>query len=242
MVMRKAALIVSGALFVLAQAALFATPQTALGHGAEDPLLAKLTVDQLEWRDSDEGSQQAIEAQAWLGYNLNKLWFKTENERQDGSSEHSEIQALYSRAVAPFWDLQAGLRRDIEDDRHWAVIGIQGLAPFLFEIDTALFIGESGHGALRIEAEYELRLTQRLLLTPEIEANFHAQNDADSETGAGLSDIEAGLRLNYYLRREIAPYIGLHWNKQYGNTADYARSANGSTSDSQLVVGIRLWF
>ena len=109
-------------------------------------------------------------------------------------------------------------------------------------IDGTIFIGESGRTALRLEAEYELLFTQRLILTPEVEVNFYGQNDADTGVGSGLSDVELGLRLRYEIRREFAPYIGVNWFKKYGNTADFARSAGQDTDDTQFVVGIRAWY
>jgi len=140
--------------------------------------------------------------------------------------------------------VQFGLRQDFQPSpsRSWVVFGFQGLAPYFFEVDTALFIGESGRTALRLEAEYELLFTQRLILTPEVEINFYGQNDRDLGLGSGLSDLEAGLRLRYEVRREFAPYIGVNWNKSFGNTADFARDEGEDTDDFQWVIGLRAWF
>ena len=217
---------------------------SALAGGKDDPLLGKVIIDQLEVRDADEHNPLVLDGQGWVGKDLQKLWFKAEVERADSETEEAEIQALYSQAIAPFWDVQVGLRQDFQPtpSRSWAVIGLQGLAPYFFEIDTALFIGESGRTALRLDAEYELLFTQRLILTPEIEVNFYGQNDADLGIGSGLSDIEAGLRLRYEIRREFAPYIGVNWNKSFGNSADFARSAGKKTDDLQWVIGVRAWF
>ena len=216
----------------------------ALAGVEDDPLLGKVMIDQLEVRDADENNLVVLAAQGWLGKDLQKLWFKTDVERVDGETEEAELQALYSQAIAPYWDVQVGMRQDFQPtpSRTWAVIGLQGLAPYFFEIDTALFIGESGRTALRLEAEYELLFTQRLILTPEIEVNIYGQNDADIGIGSGLSDIEAGLRLRYEIRREFAPYIGVNWNKSFGDTADFARSAGEETDDLQWVIGVRVWF
>ena len=216
----------------------------ALAGVEDDPLLGKVMIDQLEVRDADENNPVVLAAQGWLGKDLQKLWFKADVERVDGETEEAELQALYSQAIAPYWDVQVGMRQDFQPtpSRTWAVIGLQGLAPYFFEIDTALFIGESGRTALRLEAEYELLFTQRLILTPEIEVNIYGQNDADIGIGSGLSDIEAGLRLRYEIRREFAPYIGVNWNKSFGDTADFARSAGEETDDLQWVIGVRVWF
>ncbi len=216
-----------------------------LAHEGDDPLLARVMIDQFEWRDGgDEADPYVLEAQAWIGKDLHKLWIKTDVERVNGETEEAEIQALYSHAIAPFWDVQVGVRKDLKPtpDREWGVIGIQGLAPYFFEIDAALFVGDSGDTAARLSAEYEWMLTQKVVLSPEISMNFYGQNDMHRLTGSGLSDAQAGLRLRYEIRREFAPYIGVNWTRSFGNTADFVRDHGESTSDTQWVAGVRAWF
>ncbi len=221
--------------------ALLVTGQNVLAGAKDDPLLTMVNIDQLEKRNGDE-DPFVFEAQAWVGYDLNKIWLKTEAERVEGENESVELQLLYSKAISPFWNLQVGARRDFkpEPERNWGVIGFQGIAPYYVEIDTALFVGESGRTALRFEAEYELMLTQRLVLIPEIELNFFGKTDEETETGSGLSNSEVGLRLAYEIRREFAPYIGVNWERKYGTTADFAKDE--STNDTQLVIGVSAWF
>ncbi len=217
---------------------------SAVAGTRDDPVLTSVLVDQLEIRDDEDDNPLVLEGQGWIGRDLQKLWIKTDIERVDGKTEEVELQVLYSQAVATYWDFQLGLRKDFKPtpDRSWAVIGFQGLAPYFFEVDTALFIGESGRTALRLEAEYELLFTQRLILTPDIEINFYGHNDEDIGVGSGLSDVQAGLRLRYEIRREFAPYIGVNWSKKFGNTADFSRLEGADVSETQLVLGIRFWF
>ncbi|HOY24329.1 MAG TPA: copper resistance protein B [Cellvibrio sp.] len=212
-------------------------------HG-DNPVLTRVIIDQLELRDADGANPVALEAQAWIGKDLNKLWLKTDVERRDGETEEAEVQALYSRALAPFWDIQMGVRYDAKPTptRTWGVIGVQGLAPYWFEIDTALFVEKSGRTAARFSAEYELLFTQKLILTPSVEVNVYGQNDAETGTGSGLSDAKAGLRLRYEIRREFAPYIGVNWNKTFGKTADFVKTKGEAVSDTELVIGLRAWF
>ena len=228
-------------------AVLLLTPLSLLHAGgmSDDPLLFKVTIDQLEWRDTDDNTTQMFwEGEAWLGKDLNKLWLKTEGESVDGKTEEGELQLLYSRAVAPYWDLQVGWRHDYlpEPDRDWLAVGIQGTAPWFIETDLALFVGEEGRTALRLGLEYELMLTQHWVLTPELEANFYGKADDEREQGSGLSDTSVGLRLAYEFRREIAPYVGVNWTKLYGGTADHAREGGEKTDQLQWVAGIRIWF
>ncbi len=219
-------------------------PVSARADAEDDPLLIKIMMDQLEKRGSGVGSEDAWDVEGWIGKDLTKLWIKTNGKRAFGKTEDGELQILYSKAVSTFWDFQTGIRHDFEPSpsRSWWAIGLKGLAPYFFEIDTALFIGESGHTALRAEAEYELLLTQRLVLTPEIEINLFSRDDPATGTGSGLSDIEAGLRLRYEIRREFAPYIGVNWSRLYGKTADFAQAAGESSSDTQFTIGLRAWF
>jgi copper resistance protein B len=210
----------------------------------DDPLLTMLVVEQLEIRDTDGKNPLVWEAEGWIGKDLHKFWIKTEGEYVDDRTEEMELQMLYSRAVAPFWDLQLGWRHDIRPtpERDWFAFGLKGLAPYYFDVDTALFIGDAGRTAARLQAEYEFMLTQKLVLVPEVELNFHGKNDSDTGTGSGLSDIEVGVRLRYELRREFAPYIGLNWTKLYGKTADFSRDEGEDVDDIHLVFGISFWF
>ncbi len=219
-------------------------PSLVTAGAADDPVLTMLKIDQLETRNTDGPDPLVLDGQFWIGRDLDKLWFKTEIERVDGATEEAELQALYSRAIAPYWDMQFGWRGDFrpKPERNWLSVGVQGLAPYFFEVDAALFVGESGRSAARLEAEYEFMFTQRLVLSPEIEINLYGKDDPAVGIGSGLSDIEAGLRLRYEIRREFAPYIGINWSRKFGNTADFAKADGEDIEDTQIVAGIRLWF
>ena len=226
------------------------SPSLANAHGdsmhdhGDNPVLTKVMFDQLELREQDGEHSSVIDAQAWIGKDLHKFWLKVDGEKYGGKTQDAEVQALYSRAIAPYWDLQLGLRRDIkpEPKNNWGVIGVQGLAPYFFDVNAALFIGDSGRTAARFSAEYDLLFTQRLILSPEIEFNFYGQNDSERITGSGLSDINAGLRLRYEIYRELAPYIGINWERKFGSTADFARTSGENISDTEWVLGLRAWF
>nr|WP_010133863.1 copper resistance protein B [Microbulbifer agarilyticus] len=215
-------------------------PEHVMNH---EVLLTKVTIDQLEARQH-EGS--ALEGSLWFGGDLNKLWLKTEVEREEGETADAELQALYSRAVAPYWDLQLGVRHDFKlqggDSKTWGAISLHGLAPYFFEVDTALFIGDHGDTALRLEAEYEILFTQKWILSPEVEVNFYGQNDPTTRTGSGLSDIEAGLRLRYEFTPKFAPYFGVNYEKNFGNTADFLRDAGEHIDETTWVIGLHAWF
>ncbi|MCL9997745.1 MAG: copper resistance protein B [Erythrobacter sp.] len=182
--------------------------------------------------------------QGYYGGTTERLWFKSEGEGTFGENpEDAEVQALYAKAFAPFWDLQAGIRQDIggPNTTH-AVIGVQGLAPYLFEIDTALFLSHRGDVTARLEAEIDQRITQRLILQPRIEANLSAQDIPQLGIGAGLDQIEVGARLRYEIRREFAPYIGIEQSWRTGRSANLARARGEDPSVTSFVAGIRFWF
>lgn len=230
---------------VLAVVLLGALPDPARAMGMEDdPLLLTVFAEELEWRERSGVSGAAWAVDAWLGRDLHKAWLKTEGEMEEGDLEEAELQLLYSRAIAPFWDLQAGWRRDLEPgpDRDWLALGVQGLAPWHFHVDAALFLGTSGRTAARVEAEYELRLTQRWILAPSAELEAYGKDDPARGIGSGLSSGEAGLRLRYEIRRRFAPYAGIHWERLFGDTADLARETGSETSGWRWTVGVRAWF
>lgn len=220
-------------------------PFAAQAGMEDDPTLMKVMIDQMEVRSTDGDNPFVMEADAWIGKDLDKAWFKFDGERVGGSWEAAQFEARYSRAVDTYWDLQAGVRHDARpsgETRDWAVIGIRGLAPYFFDIDSSLYIGRGGNIGIDFQAEYEALITQRLILTPEIQASLFSRADRALDQGSGLASTEIGLRLRYEIRREFAPYIGINWEKRYGQTADLMEAAGASTDDVQLVAGIRIWF
>ena len=220
------------------------TSQTSYASSADDPILSKFMLDKLEIQDANGANPLVWEAEAWFGKDLNKLWIKSSGERVNGKTEETETEFLYSKAIAPFWDMQLGIRHDTveSESRDYATVGIKGLAPYFFETDASLSFGNNGQTKLNASAEYEVMFSQKLILSPEIELNAYGKDDISMGVGSGLSDIEAGLRLRYEIKREFAPYIGVNWNKKFGTTADIAKSNGLDVSDTQLVAGIRAWF
>ncbi|MDR0780503.1 MAG: copper resistance protein B [Pseudomonadales bacterium] len=184
-------------------------------------------------------------AQGWYGSDLNKAWFKTEGKYDTAASAlaHGEMQLLYSRAVAPYWDLQSGLRVDAGEGapRHYAVLGLMGLAPYWFELNLAGFLSERGALSARLEADYELRFTQRLILQPRAAFDYRFTRDAAAHIGRGLGDAELGLRLRYEWRREFAPYIGVERREVHEGSAAPLESARTAWETSWL-VGLRFWY
>lgn len=203
-----------------------------------------LMLERLEALISSGNDHYLWDVQGWYGGDIDKLWLKSEGEGAFGGEvEGAEIQALWSHATGPWFDVQAGARYDFAPDgRAHAVLGLQGLAPYMFEIDAAAFLSDKGNLTARIEAEYDQRLTQRLILQPRVELNLSAQDVAGRDQGAGLTSIEAGLRLRYEIVREIAPYVGVGYEAKMGETADLARAKGGDPSDIVFVFGVREWF
>jgi copper resistance protein B len=206
----------------------------------------KFTIDQLEVAARKGRDGYAWEdVQFWYGGDLNKLWLKSEGEGTFGDGiESAEVQALWSRAIAPFFDLQAGLRYDIrpKPDRAYLALGLQGLAPYWFEVDAATFLSDKGDLTARLEGEYDLRVTQQLILQPRAEVELAAQDVPELGIGSGLSTAEAGLRLRYEFVPEFAPYVGVEYEHAFGNTADLRRAEGEDAGGWNLVLGVRAWF
>lgn len=200
--------------------------------------------DRAEFQARDGADGYLWDLQGYYGGTTSRFWFKSEGEGSFGERiEDLEIQALYSRAIAPFFDLQAGVRQDLAGpDTTYAVIGIQGLVPYMFEVDAALFLSHRGDLTARLEAELDQRITQRLIVQPRAELNLSAQDVPQLGIGAGIDSFEVGVRLRYEIIREIAPYIGIEQNWRVGGSADFARAAGEDASVTNYVVGIRFWF
>ncbi len=204
-----------------------------------------LFVDRLEALLHDGRDSYRWDLEGWYGGDLHKVWLKSEGEGTFGKRpEDAEIQALYSRAIAPFFDLQAGVRYDLRPDPETAhlVLGIQGLLPYKFELDAAAFLSDDGDLTARFEFEYDQRITQRLIVQPRLELNLAAEDIPELEIGSGVSAIEAGVRLRYELRREFAPYVGVSWDSRIGDSAEFARAAGENPGGWNLVLGVRGWF
>ena len=202
-------------------------------------------LDRLEYRAGKGADGYAWEGEGWIGGDINRFAVKSEGEgRFGGSLERAEVQALYSRAIDPWFNLQAGVRQDFGEgpDRSYAVIGIDGLAPYWFEVGAEAFLSTRGDAHLRLEASYDQRITQRLILQPRIEAALSARDIPERRIGAGLSSIRAGFRLRYEIKREFAPYIGVEWTRAFGSTADMVRAHGGDRDGVQVVVGLKGWF
>lgn len=207
-----------------------------------------LLFDQLEYQVNENENIFNWDFIGWVGGDYQRLWIKSEGDVSfdDGNGE-AELQLLYGKQISPYFDLQAGLRYeqlygDEGNSRGFAVIGIQGLAPYFFEIDSSLFISHKGDISARFQAEYELLLSQRVVLQPSIETNLAIQEVEEFGIGSGFNDLELGLRLRYEISREFAPYIGISWTKLFGKTAEFAEEQGESTDDIRFVTGVRLLF
>ncbi|MCD9029180.1 copper resistance protein B [Luteimonas sp. BDR2-5] len=213
----------------------------AMEHAS--PISTMLLVERLEAWDADHGTGQAWEVAAWIGGDLDRVWLRSEGEREAGRTGKADVELLYGRGVTPWWDVVAGVRHDFQPDaRSWAAFGVQGLAPYMFEVSAMAYAGSGGQVQTKLEAEYEMRFTNRLILQPAIEATASLKDEPGERIGSGLNSIEAGLRLRYEFSRRFAPYIGVVHERSFGDTADYQRAAGGHARDTRVVAGLRMWF
>lgn len=198
-----------------------------------------------EYQARKRGDGYRWDGEAWFGGDIDRLVLKSEGEGAvRGGVDSAEVQTLYSRAIDPYWNLQAGVRQDIRPRpaRTYATIGVEGLMPYMFEVEGALFLSDKGDLLARAEGYYDQRITQRLILQPRIELNFAARDVPGDRIGSGLSNAELGLRLRYEFKREFAPYVGVSYDRKVGDTARYARQDGEHVGSTSLVIGIRSWF
>jgi copper resistance protein B len=186
----------------------------------------------------------AWDAQGWVGGDFEKLWLKSEGATLGGKTRDSKVEALWAHAILPFWDTQLGVRHDFSGgpSREWAAFGVQGIAPYWFDVELTGYIGEEARTAIRLKTEYDLHLTQRLVLKPEIELNAYGKPDRARELGAGLADGQFELRLRYEITRRFAPYVGYVYDRKFAGSAALARRAGDPVIDHRAVAGIELLF
>ena len=211
---------------------------------ADEASFGSVLFDNLEAVRTGGKTSGAYDILARFGRDYDKLVIKAEGEVAGGKVQDARTEALWSHAVSTFWDTQLGLRQDsgIGPDRTWLAFGVQGLAPYWFEVGATAYVGHGGRTALRLGAEYELLVTQKLIIQPRIEANLYGKSDTVRDIGKGLSDLTAGIRVRYELSRQFAPYVGVEWANRFGETADLARAAGESTRSTRYVAGVRFWF
>lgn len=208
----------------------------------EHPFYALLG-DRLEY--NEQANAGVFDLQTWYGTTFDRLVIKTEGDFSEGSIEENQTDILWGHAVSAYWDTQAGVRLDYNkegENRQWLAFGLQGLAPYWFELDMTAYVGERGNTAFTLEAEYELLLTQKLIIQPRAEITLYGKNDKQNELGSGLSSSAIGFRVRYEFTRQFAPYIGVEWSNKFGNTADYATSSGQSNNNTAFVAGIKFWF
>jgi len=247
--MRGPAIFVGAVLAISAHAAsahnLQGAPTDAAPFGApvqDEHIYYHAMLDQLEGRFGADNSFR-WEGEAWAGTDTNRVWLKSEGEVTNGSIDDGQQELLYDRPISTYFDVQAGLRLDADSrpGRTWAALGVEGLAPMFFHVSATGYASDKGHLAAKLEGSYDLLLTQRLILQPQAELNLYSKDDPPRRTGAGLSDIDLGLRLRYEFCRKFAPYIGLTYESKFGDAAHFAKADGEKSSDLRFVTGVRIW-
>ncbi|MCP3731493.1 copper resistance protein B [Sphingomonas sp. MG17] len=222
-----------------------ARARAAMAKESGGMAFSKLMLDRLEFRGRKGSHGYAWEGEGWIGGDINRFAVKSEGEGElGGALESAEVQALYSRAINPWFNVEAGLRHDFRPNpqRTYAVVGIEGLAPYWFEVGAQAFVSDKGDVHLRLEGSYDQRITERLTLQPGAELNIALQDVPELGIGSGISDAEIGLRLRYEIAREFAPYVGIEWERRFGGTARHARAAGHEAASTSFVIGVRFWF
>lgn len=218
--------------------------QDMKAHMDDDAIYHLVLIDRLELQIARGETPIVWDASAWIGSDRNRLYLRSEGDAVDDTVESASIEALWTRPVSRWWNLAVGLRQDVKpgDSRSWLAVGAVGLAPYRVNVEATAYLADAGRTAFRLETEYDLLLTNRLILQPRLELNAYGKDDPTRGVGSGISSAEAGLRLRYEIRREFAPYAGVVWIKSFGPTADLARAAGRDARELQAVAGLRIWF
>jgi len=224
------------------RAAAFPDVSSHLAHETRNFGLVQL--NRFETWDAGDGGGLLWEGQGWFGGDLNKLWVRSEGERVDGATEAADVEVFYGRTVARWWDVVTGVRQDFDpgSSQAWAAVGVVGLAPQKFEISATAYVGDAGRTAARLEVEYDLLLTNRLIAQPLLELNLLGEDDPERRLGSGVTTAEIGLRLRYEVTRRFAPYLGVVYERAYGSTADFRQEDGEHVDDTRVVAGLRVWF
>lgn len=212
---------------------------------SDEHFFASLRMDKVEYVRAKDDEWSTYEGQVWFGRTFDRLVLKGEGKFAGGKMHESRTEVLWAHAVRPFWDTQLGGRVDYgrgEPTRQWLAFGLQGLAPYWFELDVTAYVGSAGRTSLRFSTEYSLLLTQKLYLQPGLEINLYGKKDAERNIGRGLSDGKLGLRLKYEVSRQLVPYIGVEWSSKFGKTADMARDAGSARKETRFLAGLSFWF
>jgi copper resistance protein B len=213
-------------------------------HMDSDPLIAMFRVDELEWQGHSGGDALHWDVTAWLGHDTNRVWLRDEGRKASGTTADNRLELLWGRPVASWWDLVLGARADTGsgENRSYAALGVQGLAPQWLHVEATAHLGEGGQLGLRLQGDYDWLITNRAILSARIEGDAWSDDDERAGIGSGLAEAAAGLRLRYEIRREFAPYAGIEWSGLFGDTADFARAAGEDVRDTRFVAGLRFWF
>ncbi len=210
----------------------------------DNMIFGHVLFDQMEGRTNGLDNEFRWDGEGWVGTDMNKLWFKSEGFIERGYTTDGDQEALYDRPITTYFDAQAGVRYDLDTNpgRLWGAIGIEGLAPYFFSFAPTFYFSDRGYFAGRIAGSYDLLITNRLILQPQVEINFYSKSQADRGVGSGLSEIDTGLRLRYEITRKFAPYIGFAYTGTYGETADFTRQEGGNVNDPRFIFGARIWY
>jgi copper resistance protein B len=223
-----------------------ANPASSAPFGSpvdDEHVWTHLTLDQFETRLGSENSMR-WDGEAWMGTDTHRLWLKSEGDVQNGKLSDGEHEILYDTPLSTYFDVQAGLRYDLDQraGRGWGVIGIEGLAPYFFHVAATAYASDTGHYGAKFSGSYDFLITQRLILQPAVELNLYTKSDPKRQIGSGLSNLDSGLRLRYEITRKFAPYIGVSYEKQFGETGRLAAAAGEKTDALRFTAGLRFWF
>lgn len=197
--------------------------------------------------DEDGKGNLGTKFDTLIGTDENRLFIEANLDKAESNDPKYDVSALYSRNVAPFWDIQAGVRysedkNSSNSDRVDGVIGVLGLAPYFFETQAYLYGGENNFWGASFELERDLLLTQKLITQPYIEADVIFSDDSNYAAKSGLSELKTGIKTRYEITKRIKPFIDVAYQYEKGQKATSMQEATESEKGWKYGAGIELVF
>ena len=182
-----------------------------------------------------------------IGTDENRLFIEANLDKAESNDPKYDVSALYSRNVAPFWDVQAGVRysedkNNRNSNRIDGVIGLLGLAPYFFETKAYLYGGENNFWGASFDVNRDLLLTQKLITQPYIEADIVLNDNSDFASKTGLSGLKTGIKTRYEITKRIRPFVDVAYQYEKGQKATNVQEATESEKGWKYGAGIELVF
>lgn len=199
----------------------------------------------------DEDGQGTLKSKlkTWVGTDENKLFIIADYTKAESEKSEQSLAALYSRNIADFWDVQAGVNyrynpdREVDKEQFEGVVGFHGMAQYFFETDADLYVGQDQQWRFVLETERDLLLTQKLILQPYLEMEWVLRDESKYAAKTGLADAEVGIKTRYEIvKNRVMPFIDVGYGYSKGRKETDWQTASDSKTGWVYGAGLSLKF